>query len=89
MAYMKKMAMHETVNLISADEDQMSSEYNAMLEKEASNLLLTMFNEANNILVHNHDKIEKLAGALMKKETLDLQAIKSLLGIADTSKTKK
>jgi ATP-dependent Zn protease len=86
MAYMKKMAMHETVNLISADENQMSSEYNAMLEREASTLLLNMIDDANTILMSNHDKVERLAHELMTKETLDLQTIKKLLGISAETK---
>lgn len=80
---MKKMAMHESANLVSADDEEMSSYYNGMLEKEAGKLLETSLSEASQILEANRDKIELLANELMKRETLDLKQIKELLGIAN------
>lgn len=81
MAYMKKMAMHESSNLISADTDQMSASYNAKLEREADTMLKTMALEAGQLLSQHSDKVERLAKELIAKETLDLASIKKLLNI--------
>jgi ATP-dependent Zn protease len=80
---MKKMAMHESVNLVSTEDQEMSSQFNGMLEQEAGRLLEKLMGEASNILAANKDKVELLANELMNKETLDLKQIKNLLGIKD------
>ena len=75
--------MHEGVNLVSADDEEMSSRYNGMLEQEAGKILEKLMAEANQVLLANKTKVDLLAEELMKKETLDLKNIKNLLGITD------
>lgn len=82
MQYMKKMAMNEQLSLVSADKKEMSDLYNADLEKAAGELLTEFMVEANSLVLREKDKIEMLAGELIKRETLDLKEIKKLLNIS-------
>ena len=81
---MKRMAMHESVSLISAEEKDMSQIYNAMLEQEASKLLEDFYKVAAELVDKNWDKIDMLAHELIQKETLDLKQIKKFLRLPDT-----
>ena len=81
MYFMKKMAMHERVSLVSAEEEQMSTRYNAMLEEHAARQLREFALEAEQVLAQHRAQVELLAAELIARETLDLKQIKAALNI--------
>lgn len=78
---MKKMAMHERVSLVSAEEAEMSARYNALLEEQAAGLLRGFAAEAEQVLARHRAQVELLAAELLARETLDLKQIKAALSL--------
>ncbi|KAM7346789.1 SPG7 matrix AAA peptidase subunit, paraplegin [Cochliomyia hominivorax] len=51
-----------------------------MIDHEARNLIATAYQKTNQILKDNRDKLEKLAEALLEKETLNYEEVVNLIG---------
>lgn len=79
IAYHRKMAMDESLSLISADKDELSSEYNHLLEKRSEELLASLFAECTRLMKPHYSKINKISVELINKETLTSEQIKELI----------
>jgi len=55
------------------------------IDEEVRNLVNQAYIRAKNLLTKNHDKLDKLARALVEKEVLDIDETRELLGMASKS----
>lgn len=63
-----------------------SEETAKKIDEEVRNLVNQAYGRARNILTENRSKLDKLAGALVEKETIDIDEARALLGMAEASK---
>ncbi|KAK4877676.1 hypothetical protein RN001_010182 [Aquatica leii] len=90
MAYaqIKEFGMNETVGLISFPEEEskdkgrrpFSKRLSGIIDEEARKLIGQVYKQTEEVLSKHKDKLEILAQALLKKETLNYEDVEDLIG---------
>lgn len=78
--------MYPELGLVSYMQQGMARSYSdetaAKLDEAVRTIITTCYDKAKGLMLANRDKLEKLAQALIEKETLEAEEIYALLGIA-------
>jgi ATP-dependent metalloprotease len=80
-AYVRTFGMNADVNLISASKDDLSDQFNFMIDEEVQRILKGSLDRTRKLILGNKWMLDKLAKELVVKETMSAKEVRDLLGL--------
>lgn len=81
-SYVRNFGMNADVSLISASKDDLSDQFNFMIDQEVQSILMRSLERTRKLILDHKGMLDSLAKELVKKETMDAAEVKELLGLA-------
>ena len=79
--YVRHLCMTDSISLISQDEQsaQMSEQFRFQVDNEVQRILKESYERVKGLLESNQKRLERVAGELVKRETLSIEEVKEIL----------